>query len=453
MRWGPTLLVLAVFGVLLYVSWHKPQDAAARAGGSTAATHAAPAAAAPQGTAPASSTQGSSLATALHGNEPAAPQEPAKGTHPSAPAPAVGAPTAKSNEEPAAEGPAVEPVKNAAAAPPPRTPNSIAGVVKDPAGVGVAQILVRLATADGKEVGVTRSDAGGRFAFQDVAPGSYALSTYDPDYLYTARAETKVTAKKDAVNDAEIRVTRGTAGVRGTLVDGAGKPIPDKRVALTAGSSEISVMTDAKGRFQVNGLVAGDWRVIPDGAARAGKSVKVAAGSTAEVGLVLARSATIEMQVVGSMLHPAEFHEGDHALLRKAGSNDAPVSVPLALEEKKEEHDPHAPPETIGIAKFADLAPGDYELDVSDAAGAKSLLHLGAPWSTPTAVTLREGEVRPLVLPTMLASLGRGAEVPTWIRVIMFLGIGALVFATPVLFPPPLVPKRPAAKAGASAAH
>ena len=431
MRWGPTLLVLAVFGVLLYVSWHKPADSAANVG------------------AAATAHQPAQAANAAHATEP----EPAKAaTHEPAQSPAK--PAAAPHSEPpvnaAGEGPAVETVKSAPAAPPARTPNSIVGTVKDPAGVGVAQIVVRLATADGKEVGVTRSDASGRFSFQDVAAGSYSLSTYDPDYLYTARSETKVAAKKDAVTDAELRVARGTAALQGTLVDGVGKPLVDKRISLTSGNSEVSVMTDPKGKFQVSGLVAGDWRVIPDGTARAGKSVRLAAGASDEVMLVLARAASVDLEVVGSMLHRAEFHGGERALLRKKGSNGDVIAQPLAIEEKPG-HDEHSPPEPFGVAKFAELEPGEYELDVADASGSKSLLQLGAPWTTPTALTLREGEQRELVLPTTLAALGRGAEVPTWIRVIMFVGIGLLVVATPVLFPPPLVPKRPPAKASAAA--
>src|SRR5688572_7733253 len=103
---------------------------------------------------------------------------------------------------PHGESPAVEVVKPAdAPAPklPPKNPNSIVGAVKDRAGDGVPQIVVQLLGPDGEERAKQRTDGQGRFAFEGVAAGSYKLTTWDPDYLYTAAAQVSATAKKDGV--------------------------------------------------------------------------------------------------------------------------------------------------------------------------------------------------------------------------------------------------------------
>jgi hemoglobin/transferrin/lactoferrin receptor protein len=51
----------------------------------------------------------------------------------------------------------------------------VSGVVRDPSGAGVPQAQVRLESAKQAILGNTRTDSRGRFAFNDVLPGSYLL--------------------------------------------------------------------------------------------------------------------------------------------------------------------------------------------------------------------------------------------------------------------------------------
>jgi len=409
MKWAPTIIVLGAFGVLLWMTSNKPATT--------------PGAASAEGRAPESPVA----------QAPAAPGAPAAGRA-GAPA-AVGTADEVVRPLPAAAQPAV----------PARSPDSIVGTVRDPAGAGVAQIVVRLTNAAGKELRSTRSDASGRFAFPDLEPGAYTITTSDPDHLYTASTPAPVTLRKDAVADAGVQVARGTAGIRGTVTNGSGDPLADRRVTLDAGGAEVSVMTDSKGRFVVNGLASGDWRVIPDGIARKAQTVHLADASMSEVRFELALPAAVKVAVTGSHLHPAKFAGGERALVRAAGAADA-ASLAAPLEIERDSAGSHR--SARAAASFQNLAPGDWEIEVVDAAGARSLLHSGAPWSAPIPLTLREGEAREVVLPTALAALGRGSEVPTWAKVLMFVAIGLLVVGAPILFPPPLVPRKPAKTAG-----
>lgn len=389
MKLAPTVLVLAALGVLLWVSSHKPATGDAT-GAADAAAHGANGHGAPAG--------GQDGGTELVRSIPATPLLP----------------------------------------PPPRNPNSIIVTVRDPAGLGQGQIDVKLIDASGKQLAQRRSDHGGRAAFDAVAPGTYRVVAYDPDYLYTSRGSAEVVAKKDAVNDVELQVERGTCGLRGTLVDGAQRPLPEHAVLLSAGGAEFSVNTDPKGRFQVNGLVAGDWSVTPVGFPEQKTMVRLADGATAETVLKLARSARIEIEVSGSHLHPAHFHGGEMALVRVVGnSNDAPITRTFELfVEGDHEH------ANVMKTRFEGLVAGNYELDVVDGKGA-SLLSPGAAWNKPVPLTLNEGDDRVLPIKTGASARGAGITVPTWAIALMFVVIGGLCVVTPVLFPPPLVAKRP----------
>jgi len=375
MKLAPTVLVLAAFGVLLWVSSSNPANGGMGAG---------------------------------HGAQEAATE-------------------------------IVKPLASPADLPAPaRDPNRLIVTVRDPAGHGQPQIQVVLQNASGKAVAKKATDAAGRAVFDAVAAGSLTVVASDPDWLYTSRGSVKVDAKKDATTDVDLRVERGGGGLRGWVVDGAGKPVAERRVLLGAGGTDFSVQTDAKGRFLVNGLVAGDWTVTPDGFPDQKRTVRLADGATEELKLVLARTASVDVELSGSHLHPAHFHGGEVALVRPAGNTQvAPLSRKMTLHEEggRGHHQ-------VARADFGGVQPGVYEVEILDAKG-ESLLQPGKPWSAPIPLTLVEGDVRTLPLKTGASARGGGVEVPTGWVVFMFLAIAAMVFVTPVLFPAPLVAKRP----------
>lgn len=333
----------------------------------------------------------------------------------------------------------VKPLASAADLPAPaREPDRLIVTVRDPAGHGQPQIDVALHDGAGKQVAKKATDAAGRAFFDAVAGGNHTVVASDPDWLYTARGSVKVDAKKGATTDVDLRVERGGSGLRGLVVDGAGKPVAERRVTLGAGGAEFSLQTDAKGRFLVNGLVAGEWTVTPDGFPDQKRTVKLADGATEELKLVLSRSATVEVELSGSHLHPARFRGGEVALVRQAGnSQNAPL--PRTMTVHDEGGHGHA---QVARASFAGLLPGAYEVEIVDAKG-QSLLQAGKSWSAPIPLTLVEGDVRTLPLKTGASARGGGVTVPTGWIVFMFLAIGAMVFVTPILFPAPIVAKRP----------
>lgn len=400
MKLAPTLLVLAAFGVLLWVSTKKPADADDGAASHGNATHAAdPHGLAPQahGTAPATdSGHGPTASSELVKSIPATPVLP----------------------------------------PPPRNPNSVVVTVRDPAGRGQPQIQVALLDGAGKPVAKKSSDAAGRVAFDGVAPGSYRVVAYDPDYLYTARGEASLVTKANEFQETELRVERGSCGLRGSVVDGSGRPLVERRVLLTAGGAEFAVNTDSKGRFLVNGLVAGNWTVAADGFLDRKQSVTLVEGATGEVALLLASTSSVEVELAGSHLHPAHFVGGEQALLRPATGGDPLVRQMELLTDGSHEH------ANVARARFDGLAPGAWQLELVDAKGA-SLIGHDAVWKRPVPLDLTEGSHRVVPLKTIASARGAGVEVPTLAIVFMVVVIGALMVATPILFPPPLVAKRP----------
>ncbi len=384
MKLAPTVLVLAAFGVLIWVSNQKP--ASGDAGPGDGAAH---------GTA--------------HGDDGPTATVPGKSIPATPVLPAL-----------------------------PRNPDSVIVTVVDPAGQGQYQLSVTLVAADGKTLGPKLTDVGGRAAFDAVAAGRYSVRVNDPDFLYTAASDVAVDARSGAVNDVKVAVARGTAGITGRVVDGGERPLADLALELSAGGTRFTVNTDAKGRFGVNGLAAGTWTVTPAGFPDQASRVSLADGQVGETALRLAKLASVSIELSGSHLHPAHFVGGEMALVRKTGDNAA---EPIRREMKLFTDGTH---EHANVAKAAidGLAAGNFELDVVDSHG-MSLLATGAAWTKPVPVTLAEGDARVIPLKTGASARGAGIVVPGWAILLMCVVIGALMLVTPVLFPPPVVAKRP----------
>lgn len=430
MKWVPTLIVLAALALLLSLKPPSAVQAAVQATVQT--THAGAHQAEPK---PATMVP--------------APKEVEGVARASTNSPVAAAP-APQKRDPAAVVPAPRVVAQA-----PRNADSITGYVNSPAGRGLPQIKVSLIGPDGKVVATTSSAADGRFTFEKVAPGPYKLTAADPDFLYTTAEPASVTAVQGKAVEANVVLTRGSARISGIVVDANQKAVADQKIDLSAGGATVSVNTDSKGRFLVSGLADGTWTVVPAGMPRFARTVKTNGSDTPEVSIALVKRASLTIRLVGTILHPLALKGGEKAYLRPAGKSDAaamktvPVEFVTRDEEKSDEGKAGkegrelARDERYGKVTFADLEPGTWEIEIVDAKGANSLLTGAPPWTTSTAITLEAGQDRDWPLPTHLASRGLGIEVPFGVVCFMIVAIGLLIFATPMLFPPPLAPKRP----------
>jgi hypothetical protein len=333
-----------------------------------------------------------------------------------------------------------------------RDADTISGHVNSPAGRGQAQMKVSLIGPDGKVVATTSSAADGRYTFEHVAPGTYKVTATDPDFFYTTAESATVTAVQGKAVEANVVMSRGSARISGVVVDANQKPVADQKIDLTAGGATISVNTDSKGRFLVNGLADATWTVVPAGQPQFARTVKTDGVATPEVSIALVKRAALTIRVIGTHLHPLALKGGEQAYLRPAGKSDPAAMKTTAVaridhgEEKGadgKEGKELSRDERYGKVAFADLEPGEWELEVVDAKGTTSLLSGAAPWASPTRFKLEAGQDRDWPLPTYLATRGLGVEVPFGVICVMVVALGLLIFATPLLFPPPLVPQRP----------
>ena len=416
MKWAPALIVVAAFCVFAWISAHKPagEEKPSNAAAPAAAGHAAP-------------------APAGNGTQEGAP---AHGAAPSNAAAASGEPAAKGS-------PAVVPAMKLLP-PPPRNPDSVFGHVRAPSGRGLAQARVALIGADGKEVAATTTGPDGHYAFDLVKPASYTVVATDPDFLYTVSEPATAVAEKGKAVEADVTMKRGGARISGVVLDFAGKPVADQKIEVTAGGAAVAVNTDSKGRFLVNGLVDGTWTVTPAGRTELAKRVAATGTTTPEVVIALVKRASLEIQVRGTKLHPISIKkDGASAFLRPAGKTDdastkrQEVELVEEAEGKTLDRD-----QRYGQVAYADLDPGDYELEIADHKGTSILTGL-PQWTTPTPITLEAGQSRVWPLTTALSARGLGVEVPFGAKCFMFIAIALLIFVTPILFPAPAAPKRP----------
>ena len=180
----------------------------------------------------------------------------------------------------------------------PDAPGLILGtVVDDASSAPVASVLVTLSPAgpaQGREPRRAITGASGRFAFRDVTPGSYTLTTtvggngYSPGgfivsglghliggYLnggYGQRRPEGPLATLEVrggerLADAVIRIWKGAA-IDGSVFDESGEPLVGVVVAAVRVSTDGRLLTgpttktDDRGKYHVGALVPGDYVVV-----------------------------------------------------------------------------------------------------------------------------------------------------------------------------------------------
>lgn len=119
------------------------------------------------------------------------------------------------------------------------------------------------------------TDQDGRYAFEQVAPGSYHIQFEKTGYASTGQAQTgtiQISAGQ-TVNVVDVRLQKG-AVIAGKVLDAAGEPMPDVRVTamrrfsnpgmplrlVPAGGGQ-GQQTNDLGEFRIAGLPAGEFYV------------------------------------------------------------------------------------------------------------------------------------------------------------------------------------------------
>jgi len=105
------------------------------------------------------------------------------------------------------------------------------------------------------------SDAKGAFQIDEVRPGTRVAWLVDKvGYKYLSGG--KVTEAAGTFNSTDIVLAPLTAGLKGVVRDAANKPVAGIRVYSPDSGNEETATTDAQGRFELNGLPAGEVTVI-----------------------------------------------------------------------------------------------------------------------------------------------------------------------------------------------
>jgi len=198
----------------------------------------------------------------------------------------------------------------------------------------------------------TVRDEAGRFVEKDAEPGTYALVIVGPAFARTAIANVRVVPGQ-TTDLGDIAVTRGQV-LRGRVVDGSGAGVAGATVALSRDaygnaplarlmSGARSATTDARGAFEIPGLVPGDGETTLEAThpVRGISAVTIVPPGGSAV-LVLAPTGALEGQV------QPPSRELYRAVARRI---DQPGRYTAEIDRS-------------GAFRFAQLPPGEYELDV-----------------------------------------------------------------------------------------
>lgn len=126
------------------------------------------------------------------------------------------------------------------------------------------------------------TDAAGRFTLPAAPPvADIRLDVMEGDLAVIGQG----------IRDGEVVLTAAPAGIlTGTVLDVNGRPISGYQVSSYMPSREYDATTDAKGAFQIGGMLPGNYTVHPQGNSHLFKTTKVAvhAGEVAEAGALRA---------------------------------------------------------------------------------------------------------------------------------------------------------------------
>lgn len=166
------------------------------------------------------------------------------------------------------------------------------------------------------------TDEEGRFAFSHVRPGAWSLAV-EAKGLVTLRTTIDVAAGTGEVDLGDVALGLGNS-LAGVVVDPAGAPLEGVRVRAESdeeragGERHGRAVTDAEGRFRIEGLHDGEFEIE---ASRRGRSRVLGAATSGSAGLrlVMPEAATARGRVLGG---DAPLSDAD---VRAAGGDASPV--------------------------------------------------------------------------------------------------------------------------------
>jgi hypothetical protein len=150
----------------------------------------------------------------------------------------------------------------------------------------VADVILTLLDSRGEVVTSTRSDAQGRYHFEDLVGGVYTLVASADPFQPVARL---VTVADTGASDVDVELVAGTV-LRGTTLGGTERrPVPDARVMLLDQEGNVLSVTrtDAAGEYLFLDVPEGSYTLSASGYPPVTASVRVSSGERHEHDLEL----------------------------------------------------------------------------------------------------------------------------------------------------------------------
>jgi len=140
---------------------------------------------------------------------------------------------------------------------------TISGVVKDGADQPLAGVTVTLTDPSDPTERTDTTDATGAYSFDSAPAGAYAVTPTLEEHTF-APATQPVTVGPDRT-DVNFTGTANTYAVSGTVTDASDQPLEGVvvRVSDPTDPTERTDTTDAAGAYNLTGLVAGTYSVVP----------------------------------------------------------------------------------------------------------------------------------------------------------------------------------------------
>jgi len=219
-----------------------------------------------------------------------------------------------------------------------------------------------------EKIAETRTDAEGRYSFDQLEPGSYRLRADLDDSILVEKEVTIEAGQREL----ELDVEPAAGAVRGNVVDREGRRVKGCEVVLVRAidgpdetleaGGEAAILhalrgrgeTDDDGRFRVAGVAAGTYRVLFGHEGRlVARSVTVGEGETVDVDVDFGRERTHELRV---RFEGPDGKPRDGALLLRGEHNGFGEAYAVGVDlEARKEFAFHLPP---GRYRLTATSPG-----------------------------------------------------------------------------------------------